>query len=79
MKQNKYLIAFVAILLIPIIFWLSMIILDKINPPYIILENGERGYLMATENILFSALFSIGIPILIAIILYTRKVNKNKA
>lgn len=49
--------------------------LTKINPNYIILEDGRRGYVMNTENILYSSMISLIIVILLLII-FRKKIYK---
>ena len=78
MKLKYIIILIIAVLvLIPIVFLISLNISNELNPPYILLENGERGYYMATGNVLLSGLLSIIIPLFL-VLLVIKKLRKQK-
>ena len=76
MRHIKSLILIVLTVgLIPIVFLFLLNVLSKINPQYTILNNGEKGYYMATENVLLSGLLTIAI-VLFGFIIGKRKLKK---
>lgn len=64
----KYIrVTFIALLFVAffIVSWYVFVeIFTNINPNYIILENGKRGYVMNTENLLYGLLTSISITLI---------------
>jgi len=59
---------FYFVVAIPTFFLISLGFLDILNPPYEILENGEKGMLMDTSNVIFSSLIAVVLSILLFVV-----------
>ena len=62
--KNIFIIIIFAIIFLTL-FYFTLPFFNKINQNYILLENGERGYVMNTQNIIISIIFSIGFSLLL--------------
>lgn len=64
-KLIKTLLITLLFLIIFVCLWsISTSILTHFNPNYVILENGERGYMMNTTNIMLGLIISLAITLI---------------